>query len=311
MIPDFIKERLQKPWLLFLIAFAIGLFFFFPLHRVQGLLLETIRRSSGIRVTVGPLGMSRGIFPEGGLVGLSAEGFQATVAPGQVLECDRVKISPQLWRMLTLRWRVAVECTRNDAGSLLLTLTSGTLFKSQEMDIGAYLNKADLSVFLSGIGVQGITGIAYGSIEAQALNPMTGVASETKIDLNLIELKTPSVFEPTFNLRLPALPLDRAELRVEIMGSNKFKIERLLIGKAEGTPIHADFRGNLTMNPGMMFPQGTLAGKIKVDQAMEEGELRDLKLDLYFGPKKENGYREFKRKELNGSPISLLNPPIE
>jgi type II secretion system protein N len=298
--------KLKNPRVLVLLSFLIGCVLFFPLDRIQGKLLESLR-GSGIRMTMGPMHLSRGIFPEGGLLGFEAQGMQAVVGMGTSIECDEVKISPQVWRLLILRFQIAISCKRKSAGTLLAVVQSGNLFSPSKMTVSMDLNDVDLEVFGSGAGINGLKGVANGSLAIGELSNFG--PNHIDVDLDLEKLKTPAFSEPSTGASLPSLELETGEIRLTI-DKGRYDLKRILLGKEKGS-FFVDLKGDLVKTPDMMFPKGILAGRVKVDPDLEKTELKDLKLDLYFGKIKDSGFREFKRKELNGSPISLLNPPQE
>ncbi len=313
--PDFIKNGIQKlktPWISFTILFVFGLILFLPVDRFQGVIVDQARKA-GLRVSMGPIGIGRGVFPEGGLLGLSAKAFRYDLSLNKSLECDSVKISPQIWRLFFLQLQTAVVCKKNGAGTVLITIRSGFPFKISKPTIFVNLDDVDLSVFGEALGISGIKGIANGSIKTSDLagSDRYGLPGELDLTLDFTKFRTPPFNDPNMGFALPSIPVQTASIDLYAK-EGAVELKSFKLGSEKNQQIYGDFKGKFKMQPvlGMMFPAGELAGKIKVDKETEDSINSGTSLNGLFGTVKPSGFREFKKKKLT-APQSILFPPEE
>lgn len=296
--------------LLVLSSFIFGLVAFFPIESLESRVNDSLSRALRMDVQVSNprlgLGFRAGLM-SGGLLGLQAERLEITpFGASQPFQCLQPVISPKILALLILRVQIAVRCDIGESRAPL-----GIVFRAPLYDMKASsaelildeISAEDLARFAS---IRGLSGVISGNIRAESF---LEDSRSLKVSWNISgeRVQTPAVVNDF--AQVPALNFETIESEGSYMRT-RLKVDHLVLGSASKGPFYADLKIDFGLSGQGLPISGSLSGKQKSDPTFERNELSSINLDMLFGQVKPSGMREFK-KEVQGSPMSLLMPPKE
>lgn len=297
-------------WGLFAGGFVLGILVFFPLDSLRSSALNRIRQQTGIDVNPRTLYLSSGLtlgFKRASLFALKAEDVTITMTDGNTLKCRELLIAPKILPLLITRLSVSIRCLSPQSGNVTAQMTGSPFWSPQTLTVGLDMDQLSLSLankFLPSITLNGRL-----SGEALLIDYVPGARKLPKATWNI---SGEGIQSPAVNSDFFSLPqMDLGPLKsTGTYENNRLEVQELSFGTPQSN-LEGRLTANLSVDARGMLSSGDLSGRLRTESNFEKLQLKDINMDLSFGPVKASGYREF-RKKMEGGPQSLLfNPPLD
>lgn len=299
----------SRKFLVGIVVFFVGLFWFFPMWIFQSHFVNAIMKSTGVQISSRDMVLGTGLglgLKRGSLLAIRGQDLSLRLPQGFTFSCRRVVVAPHIVPLFWGQFRAALFCESSKTGELIADAKIWPFWSRDQAQVDVELNKVSMELLTDILSMGNFFGDISGtlSLEKNLKNPSAPIKAEW--NLNGEGLQIPSI--NAVILSLPALRLGKVETKGAFSGTS-IKVKSLKFG-ASDTPIEGDLLVDFGLDSRGMPISGMLEGKLRFEPDFEKGQFKDISLDLMFGKVKASNFREFK-KPITGSVMSLLNPPTQ
>jgi type II secretion system protein N len=303
------RRFLTLPYLIVAGAFLLGCLIFFPLNFIKPRLQRSLAQA-GLDVELGHLHVGTGLglgLSRGGLFAIHAENVTVTLPQGGNVRCEKFTLSPQLLPLFVGAIKGSALCRTTKQGSLVGTVRGFPFWNPTKFNASVKLDEVDLSLAEGLVPYGPFRGSLKGEILISEMKPNSRTPPRFDWQVQGQNVSTPAV--PTDFLSIPALNLGPVSSRGSFAPA-KLKLDEFKFG-SDKSPLEGTLRADMVIDPRGLPTSGELSGNMRTEPTFEKESLKDINLNLLFGPVRDSGQREFK-KTFNGSVLGLLmNPPSE
>lgn len=294
-----------KKYILPFLGFIVGVLFFFPWGELRDILITTIEKASGVRITMTEFSPSTGLqmgLMRGSLFAFSGKKATVRLPSGESLSCDDLVIGPRIWPLILTKAEISLGCFSEDSGSAVALISASPFWGPSTIAVSMDLDHFSLAnIHLK----MDLAGKLSGNFELSEFSLSEKGSPKVEWNLKGGEVRTPEFAIPL--LKIPGLELGDLDTEGSYTG-RAIKLSKLEFGSKQNL-IEAKMSFNSDISEASGAPEsGDLKGWIRVDPNAEKSSLKDIPWNI-FGKPNDSGKREFKRSFTGGITSLLLAPP--